>query len=100
MPTATAHKILRSKIYAEDSSGVARPTKAHELLLVSMDPWDQVQRVLDRRLAKRAMKAKQVPQVRQALDRYREMKETLQAISELNQYLFRLDRDESKGRQA
>jgi hypothetical protein len=34
--------------------------------------------------------------VRQALRRYRQAKETLEASSELNQYLFRLDRDESK----
>ena len=47
-----------------------------------------------------SLRPDQVPQVRQALDRYREMKDTLEAISELNQYLFRLDRDESKGRQA
>jgi hypothetical protein len=38
----------------------------------------------------------QVPQVRKALQRYRQAKETLEAISELNQYLLRLDRDESK----
>src|SRR5438477_5766080 len=38
----------------------------------------------------------QVPQVRKALQRYRKAKETLEAISELNQYLLRLDRDESK----
>lgn len=47
-----------------------------------------------------SLRPEQVPQVRQALDRYREIKETLEAISELNQYLFRLDRDESKGRPA
>lgn len=38
----------------------------------------------------------QVPQVRKALDRYHEVKETLEAISELNQQLLRLDRDEAK----
>jgi hypothetical protein len=38
----------------------------------------------------------QVPQVRKALQRYRQAKETLEAISELNQSLLRLDRDESK----
>jgi hypothetical protein len=37
--------------------------------------------------------------VRQALDRYRETKETLEAISELNQFLLRLDREESKDRE-
>ena len=42
----------------------------------------------------------QVPQVRAALDRYRQAKETLEAISELTQYLLRLDRDESKEREA
>ena len=42
----------------------------------------------------------QVPQVRKALERYREAKEALEAISELNQYVLRLDRDESKEREA
>jgi response regulator of citrate/malate metabolism len=34
--------------------------------------------------------------VRQALDRYRQVKEALEAISELNQQLLRLDRDEAR----
>jgi hypothetical protein len=41
-----------------------------------------------------------VPQVRKALEGYRRAKETLEAISELNQYLLRLNRDESKEREA
>ena len=47
-----------------------------------------------------SLRAAQVPQVRKALERYRQVKETLEAISEINQYLFRLDRDESKEREA
>src|ERR1700693_1871113 len=43
-----------------------------------------------------SLRAEQVPQVRQALDRYRQVKETLEAISELNQQLLRMDRDESR----
>jgi hypothetical protein len=43
-----------------------------------------------------SLRPEQVPQVRQALQRYRQAKETLEAISELNQYLLRLDRDEVK----
>lgn len=43
-----------------------------------------------------SLRPEQVPQVRQSLDRYREVKETLEAISELNQFLLRLDREESK----
>lgn len=43
-----------------------------------------------------SLRPEQVPQVRQALDRYQQVKETLEAISELNQYLVRLDREESK----
>jgi hypothetical protein len=43
---------------------------------------------------------KQVPQVRKALERYYQAKETLEAISELNQYLLRLDRDEARERKA
>ena len=38
----------------------------------------------------------QVPQVRQALATYRKIKQSLEAISELNQFLLRLDREESK----
>ena len=43
-----------------------------------------------------SLRAEQVPQVRKALERYREVKETLEAISELNQQLLRMDRDESR----
>src|ERR1700693_1332819 len=43
-----------------------------------------------------SLRPKQIAQVRKALQRYRHAKETLEAISELNQYLLRLDRDESK----
>jgi hypothetical protein len=42
----------------------------------------------------------QLPHVRKALQRYRQTKETLEAISELNQYLLRLDRDQSKERES
>jgi hypothetical protein len=41
----------------------------------------------------------QVPQVRKALDHYRQVKETLEAISELNQQVLRLDRDEAKSKE-
>src|ERR1700690_3938397 len=49
-----------------------------------------------------SLRPEQVPQVRQALRQYHETKETLEAISELNQFLLRLDRDEAheKERQA
>jgi hypothetical protein len=43
-----------------------------------------------------SLRPEQVPQVRQALDQYRQVKETLEAISELNQQLLRMDRDESR----
>jgi hypothetical protein len=43
-----------------------------------------------------SLRPEQVPQVRKALQRYRQAKDTLEAISELNQYLLRLDRDESQ----
>ena len=42
-----------------------------------------------------SLRPEQIPQVRKALEQYRQMKQTLEAISELNQYLLRLDRDES-----
>ena len=43
-----------------------------------------------------SLRPEQVPQVRKALQRYRDFKQTLEAISELNQFLLRLDREESK----
>jgi hypothetical protein len=46
-----------------------------------------------------SLRPSQVPQVRKALDRYRQVKGALEAISELNQQLLRLDRDESKGKE-
>ena len=43
-----------------------------------------------------SLRPEQVPQVRKSLERYRDVKQTLEAISELNQFLLRLDREESK----
>ena len=43
-----------------------------------------------------SLRPEQVPQVRQSLEHYREVKDTLEAISELNQFLLRLDREESR----
>jgi hypothetical protein len=43
-----------------------------------------------------SLRPDQVPHVRKALDHYRQVKDTLEAISELNQQLLRLDREESK----
>jgi hypothetical protein len=42
------------------------------------------------------LRPEQVPQVREAVERYHDFKKTLEAISELNQFLLRLDREESK----
>jgi hypothetical protein len=43
-----------------------------------------------------SLRPDQVPQVREALEDYRNFKRSLEAISELNQFLLRLDREESK----
>ncbi len=43
-----------------------------------------------------SLRAEQVPQVRKALKRYRQVKDTLETISELNQQLLRMDRNESR----
>jgi len=43
-----------------------------------------------------SLRPDQVPRVRKALAQYREFKRSLEAISELNQFLLRLDREESK----
>jgi len=46
-----------------------------------------------------SLRPDQVRQVREALQRYRNFKQGLEAISELNQFLLRLDREDSKGRE-
>ena len=43
-----------------------------------------------------SLRSDQVPQVRKALEDYRRFKRSLETISELNQFLLRLDRDASK----
>ena len=43
-----------------------------------------------------SLRPAQVSQVREAVEHYRQLRETLEAISELNQQLLRLDRIESK----
>lgn len=43
-----------------------------------------------------SLRPEQVPQVRKALEDYRDFKQTLEAISELNQFLLRLDRQACK----
>jgi hypothetical protein len=46
-----------------------------------------------------SLRPDQVPQVRKAVEHYHQVKETLEAISELNQQLLRLDRDQSKAKE-
>jgi hypothetical protein len=46
-----------------------------------------------------SLRPDQVPQVRKALEHYRQIKQSLEIISELNQFLLRLDREESKQRE-
>lgn len=43
-----------------------------------------------------SLRPDQVPEVRKAIQSYRKCKRSLEAISELNQFLLRLDREESK----
>jgi hypothetical protein len=43
-----------------------------------------------------SLRPDQVPQVRKGLQHYRQVKQSLEGISELNQFLLRLDREESK----
>jgi len=43
-----------------------------------------------------SLRPEQVTQVCKALEHYRDFKQTLEAISELNQFLLRLDREDSK----
>src|SRR5262252_2795306 len=46
-----------------------------------------------------SLRPEQVPQVREALEHYRLFKRTLEAISELNQFLLRLDREHPQPQQ-
>jgi hypothetical protein len=46
-----------------------------------------------------SLRPDQVPQVRKALNQYRRVKQALEAISEINQQMLRLDRDEAKGQE-
>src|SRR6202048_201725 len=46
-----------------------------------------------------SLRSEQVPQVRKALQRYHDFKHTLESISELNQFLLRLDREESQAQE-
>lgn len=46
-----------------------------------------------------SLRPEQVSQVRRALDHYRQVKEVLERISELNQELLRMDRDESRNKE-
>src|SRR6266849_5905863 len=43
-----------------------------------------------------SLRPDQVPQVQESLQHYRDFKQTLEAISELNQFLLRRDREESR----
>ena len=43
-----------------------------------------------------SLRPAQIPQVRKALKRYQVFKQSLEAISELNQFLLRLDREATK----
>jgi hypothetical protein len=47
-----------------------------------------------------SLRPDQIPHVRKALDHYRLVKDTLESISELNQQLLRLDRDESRAKES
>lgn len=47
-----------------------------------------------------SLRPTQIPAVRKAVDRYRQVKEALEEISEINQHLLRLERDEERGREA
>ena len=46
-----------------------------------------------------SLRPEQVPQVRKAIQGYRDFKQALESISELNQFLLRLDREESKSQE-
>src|SRR5438105_10866304 len=46
-----------------------------------------------------SLRPEQVPQVRKAIEGYRDFKQALESISELNQFLLRLDREESKSQE-
>lgn len=47
-------------------------------------------------MARQVSRREQVPRVRKAIEDYRDFKQTLGAISKLNQFLLRLDREDFK----
>src|ERR1700734_3890113 len=46
-----------------------------------------------------SLRPEQVPQVRRAIEGYRDFKQALESISELNQFLLRLDPEEPKSQE-
>lgn len=88
------HDLLRGSLLERTirhSSGCLKCTRGegHPLWVLNVNyPGGRTRQV--------SIRAEQVPLVRKALDHYRQVKETLEAISELNQQLLRMDRDESR----
>ncbi|MGC9998751.1 MAG: recombinase family protein [Bryobacteraceae bacterium] len=56
MPTSTVHKILRNRVYSGDFDWDGKRYEGTHEPIVSADLWEQAQRALDGRLAKRAKK--------------------------------------------
>src|SRR6201998_4941317 len=88
----SAAGVLRGSLLQRDvhpSSGVLKCARGegHPLWVLTVGyPGGKTRQV--------SLRPEQVPQVRKALQVYRGFKQNLEAISELNQFLLRLDREE------
>lgn len=93
-PLASASDVLRGSLLQRTlhhSSGCSKCARGegHPLWVLTVGyPGGKNRQV--------SLRPDQVPQVRKALQNYRKIKQSLEAISELNQFLLRLDREESK----
>jgi hypothetical protein len=93
-PLSSASDVLRGSLLQRTlhhSSGCAKCARGegHPLWVLTVGyPGGKNRQV--------SLRPEQVPQVRKALQNYRNIKQRLEAISELNQFLLRLDREESK----
>jgi hypothetical protein len=93
-PLSSASDVLRGSLLQRTlhhSSGCSKCARGegHPLWVLTVGyPGGKTRQV--------SLRPDQVPQVRKALQNYRKIKQSLEAISELNQFLLRLDRAQSK----
>ena len=84
--------LLRRTVYHSRGCAKCARGQGHPLWVLNVNyPGGQTRQL--------SLRAEQIPQVRKALEHYRQVKETLEAISELHQHLLRWDRDPSQDKE-